>query len=92
MKIDDSVLNKLEKLASIHIDENKRDSIKKELSDILGFVENISSVDVKEHCFDTQAKTPLREDTPANANISSHVLSHAPNAMDNFFIVPKIIE
>ena len=37
--------------------------------------------------------TPLREDTPRESNdIAKNILSHAPQAKDDFFIVPAIIE
>lgn len=92
MHIDDSLLSKLEKLSMLKIDEKKRESMQLELSEILGFVENIASVDVPKDCFEEALKTPLREDEPQNANIAQDVLRHAPKSEDNFFIVPKIIE
>lgn len=92
MQIDDALLSKLERLSMLKIDENKRASTQAQLTEILGFVENLSSIEVQKDCFEEQLKTPLREDTPKDANISQDVLSHAPHAQDNFFIVPKIIE
>lgn len=92
MQIDDALLSKLERLSMLKIDENKRASTQAQLTEILGFVENLSSIEVQKDCFEEQLKTPLREDVPQDANISQDVLSHAPHAQDNFFIVPKIIE
>ena len=88
MTIDDTLLNKLERLSMLKLDENKRESTKEQLSEILGFV----SVEVAEDCFTETLKTPLRTDEPKDSNIAQDVLNHAPNAQDNFFIVPKIIE
>ena len=84
MTIDDTLLNKLERLSMLKLDENKRESTKEQLSEILGFVEN--------DCFVENLKTPLRADEPKDSGIAQDVLNHAPNAQDNFFIVPKIIE
>lgn len=92
MHIDNALLSKLERLSMIHIDENKRESTKEQLSEILGFVENIATIEVPQDCFDEELKTLLREDIPKDANIAKDVLSHAPSVQDNFFIVPKIIE
>lgn len=92
MQIDDALLSKLERLSMLKIDENKRASTQAQLTEILGFVENLSSIEVQKDCFEEQLKTPLREDVPQDANIAKDVLSHAPHAQDNFFIVPKIIE
>ena len=92
MRIDDALLSKLERLSMIHIDENKRAKTQEHLSEIVGFVENISSIEVPKNCFEEDLKTPLREDIPKDAQIAQDVLSHAPLAQDHFFIVPKIIE
>ncbi|TLD80804.1 Asp-tRNA(Asn)/Glu-tRNA(Gln) amidotransferase subunit GatC [Helicobacter sp. MIT 05-5293] len=92
MIIDDTLLSRLEKLAMIHINEDKRQKIQGELTEILGFVENISQLDIPSHCFDEELKTPMREDSPKDACVAKDVLASAPNAQDGFFIVPKIIE
>lgn len=92
MHIDNALLSKLERLSMIHIDENKRESTKEQLSEVLGFVENIATIEVPQDCFDEELKTLLRKDIPKDANIAKDVLSHAPSVQDNFFIVPKIIE
>jgi aspartyl-tRNA(Asn)/glutamyl-tRNA(Gln) amidotransferase subunit C len=68
----------------------------KQLTDILGYVENLNELntDGLDASFSTlSGGTPLREDTPREANdIAKDILSHAPNAQDDFFIVPAIIE
>lgn len=92
MHIDEALLSKLEKLSMIHIEEGKRVAVSAQLSEILGFVENIASIDVPTNCFKQELKTPLRADEVSNSGISSDVLSHAPKVESNYFIVPKIIE
>ena len=93
MKIDDKLLNKLEKLSLIEVEDKER--LKKDLSEILEFVEILNEIDTSEidATFNTlNAYTPLREDTPKDSGIYKEVLKHAPKADDNYFIVPKIIE
>lgn len=92
MIVDDTLLQRLERLSMLELDSNKRESTKAQLGEILAFVENISSVEVDAECFTYEAKTPLRADEPRDCAIAEDVLSHAPQAEDNFFIVPKIIE
>lgn len=92
MSIDDTLLNKLEKLSMLKLDENKRESTKEQLSEILGFVENIASIEVANDCFVEELKTPLRADEVRDSGIAKDVLTYAPKAQDDFFIVPKIIE
>lgn len=92
MQIDDTLLAKLEQLSMLHITESKRDETKKNLEEILGFIENLASVEVDETYLQEQYQTPLREDEVVDSEVATDVLAHAPKAQDNFFIVPKIIE
>lgn len=90
--IDDALLAKLEQLSMLHIAESKRDETKKNLEEILGFIENLVSVEADETYPQEQYQTPLREDEIVDSEVATDVLAHAPKAQDNFFIVPKIIE
>lgn len=92
MQIDDKLLSKLERLGMIEIEEDKKEEIKSQLSEILGFVDNIASLDIQTLSSKTELKTPMREDIPQDSQIQQDVLSHAPRAEDGYFIVPKIIE
>lgn len=96
MQIDDTVLAKLEKLSHIHIEKDKKEEIKEQLSNILSYIENLNELktDALDASFSTlEGGTPLREDTPREKNtISKDILSNAPKSKDDFFIVPNIIE
>lgn len=92
MQIDDKLLERLQKLGMVEIEESKKEEIKSQLSEILGFVDNIATLDTQAITPKEGAKTPMREDIPADSGIQNDVLSHAPNAEDGYFIVPKIIE
>jgi len=96
MQIDDTLLSRLEKLSSLKIDEDKRDEVVKQLSQIVSFVDNLSELDTKDvdDKFSMNDKsTFLREDTPScDTQINDEILKHAPKSADQFFIVPKIIE
>jgi len=96
MQVDDALLSRLEKLSYLKISDDKRQEIIKQLSEIVGFVDNLSELDTEgvDATFAMDdAPTPLREDTPAcNPEIHEAILKHAPKSADDFFIVPKIIE
>ncbi len=96
MQVDDTLLNKLEKLSFLKVDDNKRDEIKEQLSEIVSFVDNLSSLDtdgVDDNFAMNANPTPLREDIPfCNTQINDDIIKHAPQSADHFFIVPKIIE
>jgi aspartyl-tRNA(Asn)/glutamyl-tRNA(Gln) amidotransferase subunit C len=96
MKIDDTLLTKLEKLSSLKIEEEKRASMIEEIGKIVDFVENLNELDLdnEEASFSTiEGGTPFREDRPASdPKIIETILAHAPKAQEHFFVVPKIIE
>jgi len=94
--IDNKLLEKLEKLSMLKIEDEKKEELAGQLTEILAYVENLSELNTEnlEASFSTlSGGTPLREDTPhSNPEISQSILAHAPKSEDNFFIVPKIIE
>lgn len=96
MQIDDTVLAKLEKLSHLRIDESKKEAVKEQLTGILNYVENLNELDTNalSPTFSTlEGGTPMREDIPQNSSeVAENILSHAPNAQNDFFIVPAIIE
>lgn len=92
MQIDDTLLAKLERLGMLEISAEKKEQVKSQLNEILGFVENLNGVDVLSQNKQEDKKTPLREDEVVQSHIASDVLAYAPHAKDGFFIVPKIIE
>ena len=96
MQIDNTVLEKLEKLSHLRIDADKKDEVISQLSEIVSFVENLSQLDTSslDASFSTlNGGTPMREDeTSSNPNIGKSILSHAPLSEDDFFVVPAIIE
>ena len=96
MQIDNTLLTKLEKLSHLKIDDSKKDEVMGQLSDILGYIDNLNELETDElsASFSTlQGGTPLREDTPRGENnIAKNILKNAPEAKDDFFVVPAIIE
>lgn len=92
MRIDDEVLDKLQKLGMLKIEESKREEVKNQISEILGFVENLSNVQTDHVNSQGDLKTPMREDVPVDFPNRDEVLKHAPKTQDGYFVVPKIIE
>jgi len=94
--IDNTVLEKLEKLSMLRIEDEKKEELASQLTEILAYVENLAELNTDEldASFSTlSGGTPLREDVAnTNVEISKSIFSHAPNAENDFFIVPKIIE
>jgi len=93
-KIDSTLLEKLEKLSMLQIEDKEK--VLEELNRFLEFVEILQELNIEEEeaTFNPlNASAPLREDeVELDPSIPQEVLKHAPQAEDNFFIVPKIIE
>ena len=95
MSVDADTVRKIAHLARIKLPEDRVDSMKDELNNILGWVEQLGEVD-------TSGVEPLsvvipnslrwREDKVTDGDIQDKVLANAPNAMHGFFAVPKVIE
>jgi aspartyl-tRNA(Asn)/glutamyl-tRNA(Gln) amidotransferase subunit C len=96
MTIDNTTIDKLAKLSSLQIDDDKKEQIAKELGDIVEFVENLNDIDVShvDATFTTiQGGQPLREDISfTNEDETKAIMKNAPKSEDNYFIVPAIIE
>ena len=96
VKIDDKLLQRLQTLAMVEIEEEKRLAIKEDLNRFLEFVDVLDELDLSgvETTFSINTEAaPLRKDEPKNdPEIAQSILQHAPKSQDDFFIVPKIIE
>jgi len=96
MQVDDALLTRLEKLSFLKIDEDKREEIVNQLSQIVSFVDNLTQLNtdgVDGNFAMSDKATFTREDIPSsNTTINDDILKHAPQSQDHFFIVPKIIE
>jgi aspartyl-tRNA(Asn)/glutamyl-tRNA(Gln) amidotransferase subunit C len=95
MQIDDKLLTKLEKLSSLTIGKEKRAEIEEQLSDIVGFVENLNELDTDgiEATFSpiTDGATLREDEVCKNETVSQDILATAPKSEEGFFIVPKVI-
>jgi aspartyl-tRNA(Asn)/glutamyl-tRNA(Gln) amidotransferase subunit C len=93
MKIDETLVKRLETLSMVEIDNKEK--MANDLAEIVQFVEMLNELDTSEidATFSTlNNPTPLREDVPVKNEVIKDILKNAPNAKDGFFIVPKIIE
>jgi aspartyl-tRNA(Asn)/glutamyl-tRNA(Gln) amidotransferase subunit C len=96
MVVNDTLINRLSKLSSLQIKDDKKEKLKIELEDIVNFVKNLNEIDVSniDATFTTvQGGAILREDVVLqDKDIPNYVLKHSPKNEDGYFIVPKIIE
>jgi len=95
MPIDKNQVKKVAKLSRISLDDNKIDSLSKDLDSILTFVEKLNELDTKEiKTLKSIADKTLeaRNDIVDDGKIKDDVLKNSPEKNEDFFIVPKVIE
>ncbi len=95
MAIDIDTARKAAHLARIRVEEGDLAALAAELSGILGFMEELASVDVT-GVEPMTAVTPMplqtRDDAVTDGGDAARVLANAPLARDGFFAVPKVVE
>ena len=95
MPIDKSQVKKVAKLSRISVDDNKINSLSKDLDSILTFVEKLNELDTKEiKTLKSIADKTLeaRNDFVDDGKIKNDILKNSPEKNEDFFIVPKVIE
>ena len=95
MKIDKNTTLKIAKLTRLKIKDSEIAELSEQLSSILDWVEQLNEVDtdnIKPLNNVSMSKLPIREDKISNEDKSKDVLSNAPEKLENFFVVPKVVE
>ena len=95
MPIDKNQVKKVAKLSRISLDDNKFDSLSKDLDSILTFVERLNELDTKEIKTlksITNKTLEARNDIVDDGKIKNDILKNSPEKNEDFFIVPKVIE
>ena len=95
MSIDKDTVKHISKLARISLDEKKVNSLSKDLSSIIKFIEKLNKLN-------TDKTTPLtsvinaslkpREDEVKDEKIRDQILKNSPENNKEFFVVPKVLD
>ena len=95
MSIDIDTARRVAKLARIRVEEAELPKLAGQLSGILGFMEQLSEVDVtgiEPMVSVTPMRLKRRVDVVTDGNLQRQVLANAPDAREGFFAVPKVME
>ena len=95
MSIDKNTVKHISKLARISLDEKKVDSLSKDLTSIMKFIENLNKLNTDKTNPLTSiinASLRTREDEVKDGKIRDQILKNSPEKNDEFFVVPKVIE
>ena len=95
MSVDIDTVKRVAKLSRIAVSDERAEEMRGELNTILGFVEQLSEVDVD----GVQPMTSVidmdmrkRVDEVSDGNKAADIVANAPAREDNFFMVPKVVE
>ena len=95
MKIDKKTTKKIAKLSRIKLNEPEIDELSSQLSSIIDWVEELNEVNtdqINPLNNISSSKLPLRNDNPNKVNNSDKILSNAPEKIESYFVVPKVVE
>jgi len=95
MSIDKDTVKHISKLARISLDEKKIDSLSKDLSSIMKFIEKLNELNTDKTSPLTSiinASLRTREDEVKDGKIRDQILKNSPEKNEEFFVVPKVIE
>ena len=95
MSIDKDTVKHIAKLARISLDEKKINSLSRDLSSIMKFIEKLNELNTDKTSPLTSiinASLRTREDEIKDYKIRDQILKNSPDKNEEFFVVPKVIE
>ena len=95
MALDKATVARIATLARIDVPEKDQDGLAAELSNILGWIEQLNEVDT-DHVEPMRKVMPTerswRPDGVQEGDAANAVTGNAPKAHDTYFVVPKVVE
>ena len=95
MSIDAETIRRVARLARIAVREDEVAHLQGEVNAVLAFVEQLNEVNV-EGVEPMTSVTPMemkkRADVVNDGEIADDIVSNAPETMNHFFLVPKVVE
>ena len=95
MSIDKETVKHISKLARISLDEKKIESLSKDLTSIMKFIEKLNKLNTDKTNPLTSiinASLKSRKDEVTDEKIRDQILKNSPEKNEEFFVVPKVIE
>lgn len=95
MALDKATVAHIAQLARIEVPEADLDDLADELGAIIGWVEMLGEVDATDVAPMTGVggfALPERNDSVTDGGYADRVLTNAPERIDDFFTVPKVVE
>lgn len=93
--MDIQTVKKVATLARLEMNESELEAVRAKLGNIMKFVEQLGEVNtdnVEPLANVVDIKLRLREDTVNDGGQQEKILKNAPESMEGFFVVPKVVE
>ena len=95
MSVDQATVRRIARLSLIAVPDSEIPKLQGELNAILGFVEELNSVDVS----GVEPMTSIvpmamkkRQDVVSAGGEAAKITANAPQSEDHYFLVPKVVE
>lgn len=88
-------VQKVANLARLKMDDAHIEALVPKLSNIIGFVEQLSEVNtdnVEPLASVVDINLRLREDVVTDGGYQKEILANAPETLEGYFVVPKVVE
>ncbi len=95
MSVDKETVRRVARLARMGVDEDQLEPMTRELNTILAWIEELGTVDTSKVAPMTsvvEVSLPRRLDEVTDGARADDVLKNAPERIDGFFAVPKVVE
>ena len=96
MSIDRDMVKRLGILSRLRIPDENMDEMVGELTKILGWVDQLKDVNTDDVLSMNSVVDDMalreREDVITDGGIRDEILANAPDRMDGYFLVPKVVE
>jgi len=95
MSIDKKTIEKVANLSRIKLEGNEKDAYVQSVGGIINWIDQLNEVNtdnIEPLASVSDLTLRLREDIVTDGDIADSVLANAPEELENFFVVPKVIE
>jgi aspartyl-tRNA(Asn)/glutamyl-tRNA(Gln) amidotransferase subunit C len=95
MSLDKATVRKISELARIDVPDADLEPLARELSAILGWIEQLGEVDTDDVAAMRSVMPithPWRLDVVDDGDQQAAITKNAPNAHDGYFVVPRVVE
>ena len=95
MSLNKETVQKVARLARIRMSDEELERMAPQLTNIIGFVEQLSEIDtdnVEPLANVTDVTLSMREDKVTDGQCVEKILANAPESAQGYFVVPKVVE